>query len=69
MAESLTLAVSGMKCGGCEANVSSKLNAIDGVLLVKASSKDKEVKVEFDAKKTGLSAIKTAITEAGYTVE
>ena len=69
MTESITLTVTGMKCGGCESNVSSKLNAIDGVLLVKASSKDKEVKVDFDAQKTGLSAIKTAITEAGYSVE
>jgi copper chaperone len=69
MTESITLAVSGMKCGGCEANVSSKLNTIDGVLMVKASSKDNEVKVEFDDKKTGLNEIKMAITEAGYTVE
>ena len=69
MAESLTLAVFGMKCGGCEANVSNKLNAIDGVLMVKASSKDKEVTVEFDAKQTGPSAIKAAITEAGYKVD
>ena len=69
MSESVTLTVTGMKCGGCEAIVSSKLNAIDGVLAVKASSKDKAVKVDFDAKKTGLNAIKTAISEAGYTVE
>jgi copper chaperone len=69
MAESLTFAVSGMKCGGCEANVSNKLSAIDGVLMVKASSKDKEVMVEFDADKTGPSAIKTAIAEAGYRVD
>jgi copper chaperone len=69
MTESITLTVTGMKCGGCESNVSSKLNAIDGVLSVKASSKDKEVKVDFDAKKTGLNAIKTAITEAGYSAE
>jgi copper chaperone len=69
MTESVSLNVSGMKCGGCEANVTAKLQAIDGVLSVKASSKDKEVDVEFDAAKTDLDAIIQAITEAGFTVE
>jgi copper chaperone len=69
MTESVSLNVSGMKCGGCEANVTARLQAIDGVLSVKASSKDKEVDVEFDAARTDLDAITTAITEAGFTVE
>lgn len=69
MSETVTLSVSGMKCCGCEANVSGKLNEMDGVLTVKASSKDKEVIVEFDAEKTDIDAIKVAITAAGYVVE
>lgn len=69
MTESVSLTVTGMKCGGCEANVTSKLEAIDGVLSVNASSKDKEVNVEFDAEKTNLDAITKAITDAGFTVE
>ncbi|MGZ8095166.1 MAG: heavy-metal-associated domain-containing protein [Methylosarcina sp.] len=69
MTESVELAVTGMKCGGCEANVKAKLNSIDGVLSVDASSKDKKVSVEFDEDKTDLEAIKTAIAEAGFTVE
>jgi copper chaperone CopZ len=36
---------------------------------VTASSKDKEVNVEFDAGKTSLEAITEAITEAGFSVE
>lgn len=58
-----------MKCGGCEANVMSKLQTIDGVLSVNASSKNKEVNVQFDAGKTSLDAIVEAITEAGFNVE
>lgn len=58
-----------MKCGGCEANVTSKLKAIDGVLSVNASSKNKEVEVEFDAGKTSLEVITNAIIDAGFTVE
>ena len=69
MIESATLAVSGMKCGGCENNVTMKLKALAGVKSAAASSKDKAVIVEFDADKTDLAAISNAITEAGYTVE
>jgi len=58
-----------MKCGGCEANITSKLEAIDGVLSVNASSKNSEVNVEFDAEKTSLDVITDAITDAGFTVE
>jgi copper chaperone len=67
--EFLLLTVSGMKCGGCESNVTAKLKAIEGISSVKASSQDKEVSVEYDADKTDPSAIKDAITNAGYTVE
>ncbi len=69
MTESVTLTVSGMKCGGCEANVSARLKTLDGVNMVTASSKDKTVLVEFDPQTTGLADIKTAITQAGFTVE
>jgi copper chaperone len=69
MTESVELTVTGMKCGGCESNVKTKLNSIDGVLSVNASSKEKKVSVEFDEEKTDLEAIKAAIAEAGFTVE
>ena len=68
MIESVVLAVTGMKCGGCETNVTAKLEAIKGVLSVKASHKDNEVSIEFDAEQTTLDAIKEAITGAGFTV-
>ena len=69
MTESVSLTVTGMKCGGCEANVTSKLKAIDGVLSVHASCTNREVNVEFDAEKTSLDVIAKAITDAGFTVE
>ncbi|MDO9141765.1 MAG: heavy-metal-associated domain-containing protein [Methylobacter sp.] len=69
MSESITLTVTGMKCGGCETNVSSKLQAIDGVLSVSASSKNNEVSVDFDSNKTSLDAITSTITDAGFSVE
>jgi copper chaperone len=68
MTESASLTVTGMKCGGCENNVTTKLKTLEGVKSAAASSKDKEVKVEFDAEQTSLAAITQAITDVGYTV-
>lgn len=68
MIESVSLAVTGMKCGGCENNVTTKLKTLDGVKSAQASSKNQEVNVEFDAYKTSLKAIAQAITDVGYTV-
>ena len=69
MSESVVLTVIGMKCGGCESNIFEKLSAIEGVLSVKASHKDNEVCVEFDAGKTSLDVIEDTIADAGFTVE
>jgi len=66
MIKTVSLTVTGMKCGGCETNVTDKLKAIDGVLFVKASSKDKEVNVEFDTEKVSLDSIEDAIIDAGF---
>ena len=51
MIESVVLTVTDMKCGGCETNITGKLEAINGVISVKASFKDKEVSVEYDDRK------------------
>lgn len=69
MSESVSLAVTGMKCGGCETNVKTKLDTVDGVISVVALSKENKVDVEFDADKTDLEAISQAITDAGFVVE
>lgn len=67
MRESVILTVTGMKCGGCEANVTQQLGDLDGVVYVKASSQDQQVQVEFMPEKTSLAAIKDTIAHAGYT--
>jgi len=68
MIESVILNVTGMKCGGCETNVQTKLLALAGVSQVSASSKEAKVSVEFDDGQTHLDAIKAAIAEAGFKV-
>ena len=69
MIETVILTVTDMKCGGCETNITGKLEAINGVMSVKASFKDKMVSVEYDAEKTSLDTIKGTITGAGFTVK
>jgi copper chaperone len=69
MIESIVLTVTDMKCGGCETNITGNLEAIEGVVSVKASFKDKVVSVEYDAEKTSLDTIKGTITGAGFTVK
>ncbi len=69
MSESVSLNVSGMKCGGCESNVKTKLAEIDGVISVEAMNKENKVDVEFDSAKTNLEEISQAITDAGFVVE
>jgi copper chaperone len=69
MIESVVLTVTDMKCGGCETNITGKLEAVNGVISVKASFKDNEVSVEYDTEKTSLDTIKGIIIGAGFTVE
>jgi copper chaperone CopZ len=68
MSESIVLKVTGMKCGGCESNVSTKLLAVDGVLSVVAQSKANQVQVEFDADKVNQDTIEDTIIAAGFNV-
>lgn len=68
MTQTLSLNVTGMKCGGCESTVKTALQKLDGVEDVQVSFKDNKVEVEFDAGKIGEDAIKQAITAAGYGV-
>lgn len=69
MSESISLAVKGMKCGGCESNVITRLADLPGVISVKASHQDKQVDVEFDPDVTNVDEIEDTIIEAGFTVE
>ena len=68
MTESVTLTVTGMKCGGCEANVTGKLSALDGVISTAASFKDNTVTIDYNPDQTTLDILTNTITGAGFTV-
>ncbi len=69
MSENQTLTVTGMKCGGCETNVTQQVSAIEGVISVSADHKENQVDLEFDETKTSIETIIEVITEAGFAVE
>jgi copper ion binding protein len=64
--KTVTLAIEGMTCTGCENTIQEAVTKIDGVKSIKASHLDSTAVVSFDASKTSIAAIGEAITEAGY---
>lgn len=69
MTVSVSFNVSGMKCGGCEASLTSALLALDGVVQVKASHLQKIVDVGFDDQQISIDEIEDAILDAGFKIE
>ncbi len=69
MSESVSLTVTGMKCGGCESSVNEKVGALEGVIAVTPMHKENRVDVEFDDAKVSLDTITQTIIDAGFEVE
>jgi mercuric ion binding protein len=64
--KTITLAVKNMDCAACPHTVKASLEAVPGVAKVAVSYKDKTAIVTFDDAKTGMDALTTATTNAGY---
>ena len=64
--KTVTLAVQNMYCAACPHTVKASLEAVPGVTKVAVSFKDKTAIVTFDDAKTGVTALTTATTNAGY---
>jgi mercuric ion binding protein len=62
----VTLTVQNMYCSACPITVKSSLEAIPGVAKAVVSYADKTAVVTFDDAKTGVPALITATTNAGY---
>jgi copper chaperone len=68
MAEIAELNVLGMKCGGCENSLKTKLSELPGVISVNASHQDKKVVVEYDPERVNLEQIGEIIDAAGFSL-
>jgi len=64
--KTVTVAIEGMTCSGCENTVKESVTKIAGVTEIKASHLDSTAVVSFDSTKTSVAAIGEAVTEAGY---
>ena len=64
--QTVTLAVENMYCAACPHTVKASLEAVPGVTKVAVSYKEKTAIVTFDDAKTGVNALTTATTNAGY---
>jgi mercuric ion binding protein len=62
----VTLAVKNMYCSACPITVKSSLEAVPGVAKVVVSYENKTAVVIFDGAKTGVPALISATTNAGY---
>lgn len=61
-----TLSVSGMNCHSCIRHVDSALKELEGVSKVDVRLREGKVVVEHDEADTPVSALISAITDAGY---
>lgn len=67
--ETTTLPVKGMTCMGCVSSVKRVLGNLPGVTQTEVSLEKAQATVTYDAGKTSLEALKSAITDAGYDVD
>ena len=67
--KTITLAVEGMTCTGCENTVKASVEKIPGIASASASFKDKTVVVDFDSTRAGINDMSLAITTVGYEVK
>jgi len=67
--KTITIAVEGMTCEGCESTVKESVEKLPGIASAKASYTEKTTIVTFDSTLTKVADISKAITDVGYEVK
>lgn len=67
--ETSTVNIKGMTCMGCVSSVKRVLGNLPGVTQAEVSLEKAQATVTYDAGKTSLEVLKSAITDAGYDVD
>lgn len=65
-AKSIEIAIEGMSCMSCVANVKKTLTSIDGVIEANVSLQDKNATIKYDPEKVTSEQLKKAINKIGY---
>lgn len=68
MMETVRIGIDGMTCEGCVASVTRVLKALPGVQQVDVSLAAGSANVRYDAARTNVPAMRSAIEDAGYGV-
>ncbi len=66
MIQKKTIAILGMMCAGCAANVEKKLNSLDGITSATVNLPGRTALIEYDTEKISLEAMKDALDHIGY---
>ena len=62
------LAITGMDCSDCAVVIEHSVGRVDGVLAVRVNYAAQTVRIEYDARRTGRSAIEQHLRALGYSV-
>ncbi len=66
MIQKKTLAILGMMCAGCAANVEKKLNSLEGITSAAVNLPGRTALIEYDTEKISLEQMKDALDHIGY---
>ena len=63
-----TLPVTGMHCATCSSLIKKKLEKVNGVISCNVNFGSEKVKIEYDSKKTSVSAMNHELSKYGYSL-
>jgi len=66
MIQKKTIAILGMMCAGCAANVEKKLNSLEGITSAAVNLPGRTALIEYDTEKISLEQMKDALDHIGY---
>jgi len=66
--ESVDFDIEGMTCTGCEIHIESEVNALEGIINVKADYESGTTAVTYDKSKVNTNSIEEAILSTGYKI-
>ncbi|MDE6013138.1 MAG: cation transporter, partial [Prevotella sp.] len=66
MIQKKTIAVLGMMCAGCAANVEKKLNTLGGIISASINLPGRTALIEYDTERISLEQMKEALSGIGY---
>lgn len=64
--DSVVVKVGGMSCQGCVKSVTNVLHGLAGVAKAEVSLEQGQARVEYDASRVSVDAMKAAIVDAGF---